>query len=108
MSSNTKNIKQDQKTGQRLLNNSFPIRTRIILMEEKHLLKTILVLALLLVFTITAAVIIGTTQNSITGATTAIHCECQTDADCDDNNPETTDVCLYADSCIDAICLNKR
>ena len=73
-----------------------------------HKLKTIVVLAVLLVFTVTAAIIIGTTQNTITGAVVNHPCECTSDADCNDNNPKTTDVCLYADSCIDSICLNKR
>lgn len=73
-----------------------------------HKTKTIFVIAILLLFTITAALIIGTAQNSITGAVTGIRCECKTDADCNDNNPITTDVCLYSDSCIDAICIHKR
>ena len=73
-----------------------------------HTTKTIMVITILLVFTITAAIIIGSAQNSITGAVTAKPCECKIDSDCNDNNPLTTDVCLYSDSCQDSLCIHRR
>lgn len=44
--------------------------------------------------------------NNITGA--AATCQCSVDSDCDDNNACTEDICLYADECSAALCINKE
>jgi len=73
-----------------------------------HKTKSIIVLATLFLLMVSLAILMNKTQNTITGAVVKQPCECKADSDCDDNNPETTDVCLYPDSCIDSICINKR
>ena len=49
--------------------------------------------------------IIGSMDNDVTGHVTK--CECESDIECDDNNPCTEDICLYPESCAASNCINK-
>ena len=69
-----------------------------------HSAMTIFLLLGMMVF---VGVMINDLDNQITGAVIAPVCECQEDIDCDDADPSTTDICLYADDCESATCLNE-
>ena len=48
---------------------------------------------------------INNLQDSVTGASVAPVCECSENIDCDDSDPATEDICLYADDCEAATCV---
>ena len=70
--------------------------------------KSILTISVLVGFMLTVAVFINNLDESITGAVVAPVCECSVDSDCDDSDQCTEDLCLYADNCEAALCVNKE
>lgn len=70
-------------------------------------IKSILTVVILVGFMAAVAVFINNLESEITGAIIKPVCKCTTNSDCDDNDPCTEDICLYADNCEAAICVNK-
>lgn len=69
--------------------------------------QSILTVTALLAIMVVVGVSIGQLENSITGAAIEPACQCTEDAECDDNNPETNDICINADKCLESYCLHK-
>lgn len=61
----------------------------------------------LVAFMVLVGFFINQMDLDITGAVVAPVCECDEDADCDDSNPETEDICLYPETCTASLCINK-
>ncbi|MBR9691384.1 hypothetical protein GOV06_01235 [Candidatus Woesearchaeota archaeon] len=70
--------------------------------------KSVLTVTVLALFMIVTAVFINNLDGSITGATVKTMCNCDKDKDCDDGDACTEDICLYADNCEAALCVNKE
>jgi hypothetical protein len=70
--------------------------------------KSIVTVAILVLFMVGTGVFINNLEGTITGSVVNPLCECSEDADCDDSNTCTEDVCLYADNCEAALCVNKE
>jgi hypothetical protein len=73
-----------------------------------HKIKSILTIAILIGFMAVVAVVINNLEGEITGAVIKPQCKCADNADCNDDNPCTEDICLYADNCEAAVCINSR
>ncbi|MBW2981843.1 hypothetical protein KY343_03080 [Candidatus Woesearchaeota archaeon] len=71
-----------------------------------HKTKSILVIVILVGFMAIVAVLVNNLEGEITGAVIKPQCRCIDNSDCDDNNPCTEDICLYADNCKAAVCIN--
>ncbi len=69
--------------------------------------KSMVTISVLVLFMAITAVFINNLEGTITGSIIVPACECGEDADCDDNNPETEDICLYPENCEASICVNK-
>ena len=69
--------------------------------------QSIITIAVIAAIMISIGVVVGTVGNDITGAVVK-EGECYNDADCNDNNSMTEDICLYAESCSAAKCINKK
>jgi len=69
-----------------------------------HKIQLAITITVMISIMIGIGVLIGTVGNNLTGAAVQ-NCECQTDADCNDFNPMTKGVCLYAESCTSAKCI---
>ena len=65
-------------------------------------------ISILMVVMVIVGVLINMINGTITGATVYPVCKCSSDADCDDDNECTEDICLYADDCISSVCINKK
>ena len=70
--------------------------------------KSVLTVVILIGFMATVAVFINNLESEVTGAVIKPQCKCIIDSDCNDNNPCTNDICLYADNCEAAVCVNKQ
>jgi len=70
--------------------------------------KSIITIAVIIVFMVIIGVFINDLDNKITGAVIKPVCECTDDLDCDDNNPCTEDICLYPEDCKASICIHKE
>ena len=70
--------------------------------------KSLVTIAVLVVFMGMVGVFINNLEGSITGAVVVPACACSADADCNDGNSCTADICLYADECEAALCVNKQ
>ncbi len=70
--------------------------------------KSAITIGVLVVFMLSIAVFINNLEGAITGAVVAPVCECSEDADCDDGDACTRDLCLYPDNCEASLCVNKR
>jgi hypothetical protein len=70
--------------------------------------KSALTIGTLVAIMIVIGVFINQMDLNITGAIVAPVCNCDEDADCDDGNPETEDICLYPESCKASTCVNKE
>ncbi len=73
-----------------------------------HRIKSIITIAIIIGIMSTIAVFINNLESEITGAVIRPQCKCTANPDCDDNNPCTQDICLYADNCEAAVCVNKQ
>ncbi len=73
-----------------------------------HNTKSILTIAVLIVFMVVIAVFINNLEGEITGAVVKPQCKCMDDVDCNDNDPCTEDICLYKESCEAAVCVNTK
>ena len=73
-----------------------------------HRTKSILTLIVLIGIMAAVAVVINNLEGEITGAIIKPQCKCMDNADCNDDNPCTEDMCLYADNCKAAVCVNNR
>jgi len=71
-------------------------------------IKSVVTIAVIVAFMASVAFVINNLESEITGAVVKPICDCLEDYDCDDNDPCTEDICLYADSCEAAICVNNR
>jgi len=69
--------------------------------------KSAITVGILVVFMVSVGVFINNLEGAITGAVVAPVCDCTVDADCDDGNDCTVDVCLYADDCEASLCVNR-
>ena len=69
--------------------------------------KSLLTIGVLVGMMLVVAVAINNLEGTVTGAVVKPICDCTEDSDCDDSNPDTEDVCLYADNCEAALCVNK-
>ena len=54
------------------------------------------------------AVAINNIEGTITGAVVTDNCDCKENIDCDDSNTCTEDICVYADTCEAALCVNRQ
>ena len=70
--------------------------------------KSILTLLVIVIFMVVIAVFVNNLEGTITGTTVKPVCKCTEDNDCNDNNPCTEDICLYADDCLASLCINKK
>ncbi|MEE9525760.1 MAG: hypothetical protein V3V78_04105 [Candidatus Woesearchaeota archaeon] len=68
---------------------------------------TITILALV-AFMVGTGIFINNLEGTITGSVVVPTCECSEDADCDDSNSCTEDICLYPENCEAAICVNNQ
>ena len=59
-------------------------------------------------FMLLVAIAIINIEGNITGAVIKPVCECTQDADCDDSDQCTEDLCLYSESCEASLCVNKE
>ena len=71
-------------------------------------IKSALTIAVLVGLMVTVGVFINNLEGAITGAVVAPVCDCVEDADCDDGNECTVDICLYPDDCEASLCVNKE
>ena len=51
---------------------------------------------------------IGSLEESITGSSVAPACKCIEDSDCNDNNPNTEDICVNKEDCQKAYCIHRN
>jgi len=72
-----------------------------------HKTKSTLTLIVLIGFMTVIAFFTNNLQSKITGTVVKPVCKCTNNIDCNDQDPCTEDICLYADSCEAAICINK-
>jgi len=70
--------------------------------------KSLLTVAVLLAFMIVTGIFINNLEGRITGSVVIPVCECSEDADCDDGNECTEDICLYADNCEASLCIHRE
>jgi hypothetical protein len=70
--------------------------------------KSALTIGVLLSLMLVTAVFINNLEGSITGAVVEPACECAADAECDDGDSCTEDICLYKEDCLSAICVNNN
>jgi hypothetical protein len=70
--------------------------------------KSVLTVLVLAAFMVGTGIFINNLEGTITGAVIVPVCECSSDADCDDGNSCTEDICLYADDCEASLCINKE
>lgn len=68
--------------------------------------QSIITISVVLGIMVCVAVLINSVNPGMTGAVTK-DCECASSVDCDDGNACTEDICIYADSCASAKCINK-
>ncbi len=71
-------------------------------------IKSILTVGILIVFMVGTGIFINNLEGTITGAVVSPACDCVEDADCDDNNKCTIDICLYPEECEASLCINKE
>lgn len=69
--------------------------------------KSVLTIAVLVGFMVVVAVVINNIEGRITGAAIKPICECSANADCDDGDTCTEDICLYQDDCAASTCVHK-
>lgn len=67
--------------------------------------KSILIVMVIIGLMLTAAIIINF-KGGIAGAVVKT-CLCRENADCDDGNPCTEDLCINKEECSSAFCVNK-
>lgn len=70
--------------------------------------KSAVTIAVIGLFMVTVAVFINNLEGAITGAVVKPACECSEDADCDDGNSCTEDICLYPENCEASLCVSKQ
>jgi hypothetical protein len=70
--------------------------------------KSIITIVVLIGFMATVAIVINNLEGEITGAVVRPICKCIDNFDCNDNDPCTEDICLYADNCEAAVCVNNK
>ena len=70
--------------------------------------KSVLTVAVLIGFMAAVAIFINNLESEITGAVVKPVCRCMANTDCDDKNQCTEDICLYAESCEAAVCVNNK
>ena len=72
-----------------------------------HKTRSILTVSVIFALMISTGILIGLSDTSMTGAAVK-ECRCTQDSDCNDNNPYTEDICLYAESCAASKCINRK
>ena len=70
--------------------------------------QSIITIGVIVLFMVVVAVAINNIEGALTGAVVTSACECDEDSDCDDNNPDTEDICLYPENCEASLCVNKE
>lgn len=69
--------------------------------------KSIITVSVLVLFMVITAIFINNLEGAVTGAVVTPACKCDENADCNDNNPSTEDICLYPEDCEASLCINK-
>ncbi|MBD3355293.1 hypothetical protein GF361_04895 [Candidatus Woesearchaeota archaeon] len=70
--------------------------------------KSIITVVILVSFMVGTGVFINNLEGTITGSIVVPVCECGEDADCDDGDKCTGDICLYADDCEASLCIHNE
>ena len=75
-----------------------------------HKIKSTVTIVAVLFLMFGIGIMINSPGNSITGAAVLNEegCACSVDADCDDGDPCTADICLYAELCEASLCINNE
>ena len=73
-----------------------------------HNTQSILTIIVLIIFMAVVAFVINNLEGEVTGAVIKPQCKCTADSDCNDNDPCTEDICLYADYCEASVCVNTQ
>ena len=68
--------------------------------------QSILTISIVVVFMIVISLSMGGIDEKITGAAIK-SCECYENSDCNDDNPNTTDICIDKESCEKSYCVNE-
>jgi hypothetical protein len=71
-------------------------------------IKSVITIAVLVGFMATVAIVINNLESEITGVVVKPICDCLEDSDCNDDDSCTEDICLYADKCEAAVCVNNK
>ncbi|MBD3249213.1 hypothetical protein GF336_04150 [Candidatus Woesearchaeota archaeon] len=70
--------------------------------------KSAITVSVLIAFMLSVGIMINNFESEITGAAIAPVCECSEDADCDDDDRCTEDICLYPESCEASLCVHDK
>ncbi len=71
-------------------------------------IKSAITVSIIVAFMLGVGIMVNNLESEITGAAIAPVCECSEDADCDDNDPCTEDICLYPGSCEASTCVHTN